>query len=62
MTLKVIQDGMLTNSPGFVKGSVNEATEVLRGMLNTHRSTSEAEWRSRKNGNPTPLLRKYPFS
>ena len=27
--LSVIQQGMLRNNPGFVKDSVNEATEVL---------------------------------
>ena len=34
--LSVIQQGMLRNIPGHVKDSVNEATEVLSGMLNTH--------------------------
>ena len=34
--LSVIQQGMLRNNPGFVKDSVNEETEVLGGMLNTH--------------------------
>ena len=35
--LKVIQKGLLGNNPGFVKDSVNEAAEVLGGMLNTHK-------------------------
>ena len=35
--LSVIQQGMLSNNPGFIKDSVNEATEVLSGMLNTHK-------------------------
>ena len=35
--LSVIQQGMLRNNPGHVKDSVNEATEVLSGMLNTHK-------------------------
>ena len=32
----VIQQGMLRNNPGHVKENVNEATEVLSGILNTH--------------------------
>ena len=39
-TLSAIQQGMLRNNPGFVKDSVNEATEVLSGMLNTHKCRS----------------------
>ena len=39
--LSVIQQGMLRNNPGFVKDSVNEATEVLSGMLNTHKCLLE---------------------
>ena len=38
----VIQQGMLRNNPGFVKDSVNEATEVLSGMLNTHKCLLES--------------------
>ena len=34
--LSVIHQGMLRNNPGHVKDSVNEATEVLNGMRNTH--------------------------
>ena len=34
--LCVIQQGMLRNNPDHVKDSVNEASEVLSGMLNTH--------------------------
>ena len=40
--LNVIQQGMLRNFPGFVKDSVNEATEVLSGMLNTHKCLLES--------------------
>ena len=40
--LSVIQQGMLRNNPGFVKDSVNEATEVLSGMLNTHKCVLES--------------------
>ena len=36
MALKVIQDGMLQNSPTTVKTSVGEATEVMGTLLNTH--------------------------
>ena len=35
--LSVIQQGMLRNNPGIVKDLVNEATEVLSSMLNTHK-------------------------
>ena len=35
--LSVIQQGMLRKNPGHVKDSVSEATEVLSGMLNTHK-------------------------
>ena len=35
--LSVIQQGMLRNNPGHVKDTVNEASEVLSGMLNTHK-------------------------
>ena len=35
--LSVIQQGMLRNNPGVVKDSVNEATEVLTRMHNTHK-------------------------
>ena len=41
--LSVIQQGMLRNNPGFVKDSVNEATEVLSGKLNTHKCLLESE-------------------
>ena len=41
--LSVIQQDMLRNNPGFVKDSVNEATEVLSGMLNTHKCLLESE-------------------
>ena len=34
--LSVILQGMLRNNLGHVKDSVNVATEVLSGMLNTH--------------------------
>ena len=40
--LSVIRQGMLRNNPGFVKDSVNEATEVLSGMLNIHKCLLES--------------------
>ena len=40
--LSVIQQGMLRNNPGHVKDSVSEATEVLSGMLNTHKCLIES--------------------
>ena len=40
--LSIIQQGMLRNNPGFVKDSVNDATEVLSGMLNTHKCLLES--------------------
>ena len=40
--LSVIQQGMLRNNPGHVKDSVNEATEVLSGKLNTHKCLLES--------------------
>ena len=40
--LSVIQQGILRNKPGHVKDSVNEAAEVLREMLNTHKCFLES--------------------
>ena len=40
--LSVIQQGMLRNNPGHVKDSVNEASEVLSGILNTHKCLLES--------------------
>ena len=45
--LSVIQQCMLRNNLGFVKYSVNEATEVLSGMLNTHKMPPR-----KRGGNP----------
>ena len=36
MALSVMQQGMLRSNPGHVKDSVNEATGVFSGILNTH--------------------------
>ena len=40
--LGVIQQGMLRNNPGHVKDSVSEATELLSGMLKTHKCLLES--------------------
>ena len=40
--LSVIQQGMLRNNTGHVKDSANEATEVLSGMINTHKCLLES--------------------
>ena len=44
----VIQQGMLRNNPGHVRDSFNEVTEVLRGMLNTHKCLLESEMEFQK--------------
>ena len=46
--LSVIQQGMLRNNPRHVTDSVNEATEVLGGMLNTHKCLLESGVRIQK--------------
>ena len=55
--LSVIQNGMLRNNPGIVKDSVNEAAEVLGGMLNTHRCLLESgvELQKRLETHPAPI-------
>ena len=52
--LSVIQQGMLRNNPGHVKDSVNEATEVLNKMRNTHKRLLESgvEFQKRLEFNP----------
>ena len=40
--LSVSQQFMLRNNPGHVKDSLNEATEVLSGMRNTHKCLLES--------------------
>ena len=41
--LSVIQQGMLRNNPRHVTDSVNKATGVLGGMLNTHKCLLESK-------------------
>ena len=52
--LSVFQQGMLRNNPGFVRNSVKEATEVLGGMLNTHKCLLESgvEFQKRLESHP----------
>ena len=52
--LSVIQQGMLRKNPRHVTDSVNKATEVLGGMLNTHKCLLESGVRIQKKWNPTP--------
>ena len=40
--LSVIQQGMLRNNPRHVTDSVNEATEMLGGMIKTHKCLLES--------------------
>ena len=40
--LDTLQQGMLRNNPGHVKDSFSEATEVMSGMLNTHKCLLES--------------------
>ena len=56
--LSVIQQGMLRNNPGFVKDSVNEATEVLSGMLSTHKCLLESGVEIQKKLESHPALKK----
>ena len=56
--LSVIQKGMLRNNPGFVKDSVNEAAEVLGGMLNTHRCLLESGVELQKRLETHPVSKK----
>ena len=52
--LSVIQQGMLRNNPGHVKDSMNEASEVLSGMLNTHKCLLESGMEIQKKLEPHP--------
>ena len=56
--LSVIQQGMLRNSPGHVKDSVNEASEVLSGMLNTHKCVLESGVEIQKKLESRPASKK----
>ena len=47
--LSIIQQGMLRNNPRHVTESLNEATEVLGEMLNTHKCLLESGVKFQKN-------------
>ena len=49
-----IQQDMLRNNPRLVTDSVNEVTEVLGGMLNTHKCP-----RTKGVGKGRPVLRRH---
>ena len=49
---------MLKNNPDFVKDSVNEAAEVLSGMLNTHRCLLESGIELQKRLETHPVSKK----
>ena len=55
--LSVIQQGILRNNPSYVKDSVSGATEVLSGMLNTHKCLLESgvEIQKRLESHPTSI-------
>ena len=56
--LSVIEQGMLRNNPRHVTDSVNEAAEVLGGMLNTHKCLLESGVRIQKKMESHPAMKK----
>ena len=56
--LSVIQKSMLRNNPRFAKDSVNEAAEVMGGMLNTHRCLLESGVELQKRLETDPASKK----
>ena len=50
--LRIIQQGILRNNPRHVTDSVNEANEVLGGMLNTHKCLLESGVKIQKTIHP----------
>ena len=56
--LSVIKQGMLRNNPGFVKDSVNEATQVLSRMLNTHKCLLESGVKIQMKMESHPAIKK----
>ena len=56
--LSIIQQGMLRKNPRHVTESVNEATEVLRGMLNTHKCLLESGMKIQKKMESHPAMKK----
>ena len=59
--LNVIQKGMLRNNPGFVRDFVNEAAELLGGMLNTHRCLLESGVELHKRLETNPPRKKWVY-
>ena len=59
--LSVIQQGMLRNNPGHVKDSVNEASEVLSGTLNTNKCLLESGVEIQKKLESHPASKKMGF-
>ena len=56
--LSGIQQGMLRNNPRYGTNSVNEANEVLGGMLNPHKCLLESGVKIQKTMEPHPARRK----
>ena len=56
--LSIIQQGILRNNPRHVTDSVNEATEVLGGMLNTHKCLLESGVKIQKKMESHPATKK----
>ena len=56
--LSIIQQGMLRNNPRHVADSVNEATEALGGMLNTHKCLLESGVEIQKRLESHPATKK----
>ena len=56
--LSVIQQGMLRHNPDHVKDSVNEASEVLSAMLNSHKCPLESgvEIQKKLQSHPTQKI------
>ena len=56
--LSIIQQGMLRNNPRHVTDSVNEATEMFGGMLNTHKCLLESGVKIQKKIESHPAMKK----
>ena len=56
--LSVIQQGILRNNPRHATDSVNEANEVLGGMLNTHKCLLESGVKIQQKMESHPAMKK----
>ena len=56
--LSIIQQAMRRNNPRHVTESVNEVTEVLGGMLNTHKCLLESGVKIQKKMGSHPAMKK----